>query len=104
MIYIHSVFLWLHAYICVQVKILSESYLQEAEWCHNKCKPTFEEQVKVSTVSAGGQISSVVLLLGMGDEATIEAFEWAMRSADAVLSFGQIARFMNDIASFNVYT
>ncbi|CAL4925999.1 unnamed protein product [Urochloa decumbens] len=83
------------------VKVLSESYLQEAKWFHHNCKPTFKEQVKVSTVSAGGQISAVALLLGMGEEATTEAFEWAMRGTDAVTSCGEIARFMNDIASFN---
>ncbi|CAL4942959.1 unnamed protein product [Urochloa decumbens] len=88
------------AYNIEAVKVLSESYLQEAKWFHHNYTPTFKEQAKVSTVSAGGQISAVALLLGMGEEATIEAFEWAMRGADAVASFGEIARFMNDIASF----
>lgn len=89
--------------MCKQVQILSESYLQEAEWFHHNYKPTFEQHVKVSAVSAGGQVSSVALLIGMGDQATMEAFEWAIEAAGAVMSLGRIARFMNDISSFNVY-
>lgn len=86
----------------MQVQILCENYLQEAEWFHHNCKPTFKDQVQVSAMSAGGQISAVALLLGMGDEATTDAFEWAMRCTSAVKAFGEIARFMNDIASFKV--
>ncbi|CAL5002251.1 unnamed protein product [Urochloa decumbens] len=89
------------AYIRKAVQILSENYLQEADWFHHNCKPTFREQVKVSTVSIGSQIGATAVMVGMGDEATIDAFEWALRGASAVMSFGQIARFMNDIASFN---
>ena len=80
----------------------SESYLQESEWFHYSCKPKFQEQVNVSTVSIGPQIAATAMLMGMGDEATRDAFEWALRGDTAVMSFGWIARFLNDIASFNV--
>ncbi|KAL6865278.1 hypothetical protein ACP4OV_016429 [Aristida adscensionis] len=89
------------AYNKKAVQILCESYLQEAEWFHHNFKPKFKEQVKVSAVSSGGHISALAVLIGMGDEATAEAFEWALGGTSAVMSFGEIARFMNDIASFN---
>lgn len=80
----------------------SESYLQESKWFHHNCKPTFKEQVKVSTLSIGPRITVTAMLMGMGDEATRDAFEWALRGDTAVMTFGRITRFLNDIASFNV--
>ncbi|OEL32149.1 hypothetical protein BAE44_0006834 [Dichanthelium oligosanthes] len=38
------------AYNSKAVKVLSESYLQEAKWSHDNCKPTFKQQAKVYTV------------------------------------------------------
>lgn len=86
----------------VQFQMTSESYLQESEWFHHNCKPSFKEHVKVSTVSVGPQTGATAMLMGMGDEATRDAFEWALRGDTAVMIFGRIARFLNDIASFNV--
>jgi hypothetical protein len=82
--------------------VSSESYLQESEWFHHNCKPAFKEHVKVSTLSVGPQITATGMLMGMGDEGTRDAFEWALRGDTAVMTFGRITRFLNDIASFNV--
>lgn len=46
---------------------------------------------------------SVALLVGMGDEATKEAFEWAIGCTDAVMAGSVVARFVNDMTSFKVY-
>ncbi|XP_066325789.1 tau-cadinol synthase-like [Miscanthus floridulus] len=89
------------AYTREAFQMSSESYLQESEWFHHNCKPSFKEHVKVSTVSVGPQLGATGMLMGMGDEATRDAFEWALRGDTAVMIFGRIARFLNDIASFN---
>ncbi|OQU82480.1 hypothetical protein SORBI_3006G247500 [Sorghum bicolor] len=82
-------------------QILSSNYLQEAEWFHGGYKPTFEDQVKISTVCSGAPFASVGLLVGMGDDvATEEALEWAISCTDAVKAFAEVTRFMNDLASF----
>jgi hypothetical protein len=41
-------------------------------------------------------------LIGMGDEATKEALEWAMGCTDAVWACGEVSRFIDDVAGFEV--
>ncbi|TVU47046.1 hypothetical protein EJB05_06624, partial [Eragrostis curvula] len=72
----------------------------EAEWFHNNYIPNFKEQVNVSTITAGGQVLSVGLLVGMGDVATKEAFEWAIGNSDAIRACGEVSRFMDDMSAF----
>ncbi|CAL4931034.1 unnamed protein product [Urochloa decumbens] len=80
--------------------LISKSYLQEAEWSHDNYVPSFNDHVNVSTISAGGQVMCVGLLVGMGDIATKEAFEWAFGSTDAIRACGEVTRFMDDMADF----
>ncbi|CAL5006104.1 unnamed protein product [Urochloa decumbens] len=79
---------------------LSKGYLQEAEWFHQGYTPSFKEQVNVSVITAGGQVLSIGLLVGMGDIATKEAFEWIIGNADAVWACGEVSRFMDDMSAF----
>ncbi|CAO2201563.1 unnamed protein product [Urochloa humidicola] len=79
---------------------LSKGYLQEAEWFHQGYTPSFKEQVNVSVITAGGQVLSIGLLVGMGDVATKEAFEWIIGNADAVWACGEVSRFMDDMSAF----
>uniref|UniRef100_A0ACD5Z977 Uncharacterized protein n=1 Tax=Avena sativa TaxID=4498 RepID=A0ACD5Z977_AVESA len=81
-------------------QILSSNYLQEAEWFHQNDKPKFKDQVKVSTICSGAPWACVGLLVGMGDTATKEAFEWALGCTDAIKACAVVTRFMNDLASF----
>ncbi|OEL13007.1 Alpha-humulene synthase, partial [Dichanthelium oligosanthes] len=79
---------------------LSKYYLQEAEWFHQGYTPSFKEQVNVSVITAGGQLLSIGLLVGMGDVATKEAFEWAIGNTDAIWACGEVSRFMDDMSAF----
>ncbi|TVU46963.1 hypothetical protein EJB05_06537, partial [Eragrostis curvula] len=63
----------------------SKYYLDEAKWCSEKYAPSF---------------GHVVLLMGAGDLATKEVFEWASTVPDVVIASGEVARFLNDIASY----
>jgi len=59
--------------------------------------------VNVSAISAGGQVMCVGSLVGMGDVATKEAFEWAIGHTDAIRASGEVSRFMDDMADFKVF-
>ncbi|KAF8701686.1 hypothetical protein HU200_033452 [Digitaria exilis] len=79
---------------------LSKCYLQEAEWFHQGYTPSFKEQMNVSVITAGGQVLSIGLLVGMGGVATKEAFEWAMGNTDIIRACGEVSRFMDDMSAF----
>ncbi|EMS61460.1 (+)-delta-cadinene synthase isozyme XC14 [Triticum urartu] len=79
---------------------LSSYYLQEAEWFHRNYMPRFQEQVNVSVITSGSTTLSVGLLVGMGDEANNEAFEWAIGCTDVVMACSKVTRFMDDLAAF----
>ncbi|RLN42001.1 hypothetical protein C2845_PM01G14960 [Panicum miliaceum] len=81
-------------------QLISKSYLQEAEWSHHEYIPSFNDHVNVSTISAGAQVMCVGSLVGMGDVATKEAFEWAIGNTDAIRASGEVSRFMDDMADF----
>nr|USM07607.1 beta-selinene synthase [Cymbopogon martinii] len=83
-----------------QFKLLSKSYLDEAKWCSEKYAPSFKEHMEVSVMSSAFPTLAVVLLVGAGDMATREVFEWAIGVPDVVRASGEAARFLNDIASY----
>ena len=87
---------------CMQFQNLCKHYQQESEWFHSSHIPSFEDHVKCSIISAGTPTLFVGSLVGMGDEASKEAFEWAIGCTDAVRACGEVARFMDDLASFKV--
>jgi len=86
----------------IQFQTLSKYYLQEAEWFHQGFTPSFKEQVSVSVITAGAQMLSIGLLVGMGDVATKEAFEWVIGNSDAIWACGEVSRFMDDMSAFKV--
>ncbi|KAG2551935.1 tau-cadinol synthase-like isoform X1 [Panicum virgatum] len=88
------------AYVRKAFQLISKSYLQEAEWSHHEYIPSFKDHVNVSAISAGGQVMCVGSLVGMGDVATKEAFEWAIGHTDAIRASGEVSRFMDDMADF----
>jgi hypothetical protein len=58
----------------------------------------------VSVITAGAQVLSIGLLVGMGDAATKEAFEWVIGNTDAIWACGEVSRFMDDMSAFKVFT
>lgn len=58
--------------------------------------------MNVSVITAGGQVLSIGLLVGMGHEATKEAFEWAIGNTDTIWACGEVSRFMDDMSAFKV--
>ncbi|VAH39706.1 unnamed protein product [Triticum turgidum subsp. durum] len=88
------------AYCRKAIQTLCRSYQQESEWFHNSYIPSFEDHLKCSLISSAIAMLSVILLVGMGDEATKEAFEWAIGCTDAVMAGSVVARLVNDMTSF----
>ncbi|KAF8700146.1 hypothetical protein HU200_034515 [Digitaria exilis] len=88
------------AYIRSVYKNICKSYLQEAEWSHSGYIPSFHDQVNVSVMSAGGQLVAIGILFGLGDIATNEVFEWAIKKSCTVTACGEVSRFMDDLADF----
>jgi hypothetical protein len=73
------------------------------EWCHQGYTPSFDDHVSVSTASAGIQVLCVGMLVGMGDAATKEVFEWMIGSNNRVVrACAEVTRFMDDMADFKV--
>nr|CAH68037.1 OSIGBa0139N19-OSIGBa0137L10.6 [Oryza sativa] len=87
------------AYAKKEFQKLSHYYLQEVEWLHQNHKPSFQEQVDLSTKTSTAHLMFVSTTVGLGDAVTKEALEWA-ESSTAIVAVGKIMRFMNDIAAF----
>uniref|UniRef100_R7WFZ2 (+)-delta-cadinene synthase isozyme C2 n=1 Tax=Aegilops tauschii TaxID=37682 RepID=R7WFZ2_AEGTA len=66
----------------------------------HKYRVAYSRKAITSVISAGTPTLFVGSLMGMGDEASKEAFEWAIGCTDAVRACGEVARFMDDLASF----
>lgn len=86
----------------MQFQILSSNFLQEAEWFHQNYIPSFTDHVNVSLQTGGAIELPVSLIVGMGDTATKEVFDWALASPDAGRAFAEVARFMDDLAASHV--
>ncbi|XP_044386136.1 eudesmanediol synthase [Triticum aestivum] len=80
----------------------SEYYLCEAKWSNEKYAPSFKEHLEVSRMSSGFPTLALVLLMGVDNTATNEAFDWAADVPDIVCASGVIAHFLNDIASYKL--
>jgi (-)-germacrene D synthase len=88
----------------MQFQDMSVYYLQEAEWLHQNHKPSFKDHLSLSAMSIGSPALCVGLMVGMGDPVTREAFEWAAGYPKVAIACGKIARLMDDIAAFKVYS
>ncbi|XBI97412.1 hypothetical protein VPH35_017786 [Triticum aestivum] len=75
-------------------------YLEEAKWSHRNHKPSFVDQVKLTSLNIGVPTICVSMMAGMSDAMMKPALKWAASVPDVVISVGKISRFMNDIGAF----
>ena len=87
-----------------QMKNQARAYFTEAKWLDEERIPTTEEYMDVALVSAGYIALATTSLVGMGDIATIEAFDWLSKGPKIMSSSNFIARVMDDIKSHKVCT
>ncbi|KAJ0096526.1 hypothetical protein Patl1_27260 [Pistacia atlantica] len=71
--------------ICM--KTLVRNYFIEAKWCHENYVPTMDEYMSVALVTSAYQMLATTSFVGMGDVATIEAFE-CLNKREAMLPSG----------------
>ncbi|TVU07073.1 hypothetical protein EJB05_47113, partial [Eragrostis curvula] len=88
--------------IIVQYMLSSQNYLQEQIWISQKYQPSFKEHEEVSIMSSGLPMLTVVTLMGHGDVATQEVFEWVSSVPEMVRAGSQVTRFLNDLSSFKL--
>ena len=87
----------------MQYQRQSEYYLQEAQWCHDKYQPTFEEHEDLSSSSTTLPMLILAGLMGYDGAVTSkELFEWTSTISDEVRAACKIGRFLNDVSSYKV--
>ena len=86
------------------MKNQARAYFAEAKWLDEERIPTTEEYMDVALVSAGYIALATTSLVGMGDIATTEAFDWLSKGPKIMSSSNLIARVMDDIRSHKVCT
>ncbi|RVW82864.1 Valencene synthase [Vitis vinifera] len=88
---------WVH--YAKEMKNQVRAYFAEAKWLHEEHVPTFEEYMRVALVSSGYCMLATTSLVGMGEIATKEAFDWMTSDPKIMSSSNFIARLMDDIKS-----
>ncbi|KAG5523020.1 hypothetical protein RHGRI_034987 [Rhododendron griersonianum] len=81
------------------LKDMVRVYLIEAKWYHDGYVPTMEEYMPVGKLSAGLRSLATASLVGMGEVATKEAFDWVISDPLIVEASGVIGRLMDDVVS-----
>ncbi|URE22748.1 hypothetical protein MUK42_16005 [Musa troglodytarum] len=87
-------------YLKEALKSQAGAYFEESRWRDEKYVPTLEEHLGVSTMSSAYPLLASAILVGMGEVATKEAFEWAASFPKIVEASALICRIMNDITSY----
>ncbi|KAK8448374.1 hypothetical protein SEVIR_7G042600v4 [Setaria viridis] len=90
------------SYAKKEYKLSSQNYLQEQIWTSQKYQPSFKEHEEVSIISSGLPMLTIVTLMGYGDVATQEVFEWVSSVPEMVRAGSQVTRFLNDLSSFKL--
>ncbi|KGN55876.1 (-)-germacrene D synthase [Cucumis sativus] len=81
------------------MKRQARNYFFEAKWYKEEYTPTIEEYLRVGRITACYSLFSPISFLGMGNVASIEAFEWIESDPKSLIGAGVIGRIMNDIVS-----
>ncbi|XP_074561961.1 alpha-humulene synthase-like [Curcuma longa] len=87
------------SYLQEEIKVLSRSYFQEAKWGAEGYVPSLEEHLCVSLKSTGYPVVTCASYVGLGEDATKEAFEWVASFPKILKSCTIISRLMDDVTS-----
>ncbi|XP_077252950.1 putative terpene synthase 2 [Tasmannia lanceolata] len=79
------------------IKGLISAYFTEAEWYNKGYIPLLNEHLSLSLVSSGYPMITILRFVGMGDIATMEAFDWASRGPKVIMDASLVCRLRNDI-------
>nr|XP_029118060.1 alpha-humulene synthase isoform X2 [Elaeis guineensis] len=82
-----------------EVKEVSRACLEEAKWRDEDYVPSLKEHLTVSLISCCYAALSCASFVGMGEEATKEAFDWVTSFPRIIKSICSICRFLDDVVS-----
>ncbi|PNT60574.1 hypothetical protein BRADI_5g01766v3 [Brachypodium distachyon] len=92
------------AYLKKAIQNNVTGYLQEAEWSHENHKPSFKEQINLTSVTIGTPTLCVCMAAGMDNMTMRQTLEWTSGVPGPVVAAAKIVRFMNDIAGTYIYS
>ncbi|KAG1363419.1 alpha-humulene synthase [Cocos nucifera] len=86
-------------YLKESLKEASRACMEEARWRDEGYVPSLKEYLHVSMISVGIAVLSCASFVGMGEEATKEAFDWVTSHPRIIKVTSSIFRLLNDVAS-----
>ncbi|KAL2327941.1 hypothetical protein Fmac_021368 [Flemingia macrophylla] len=86
-------------YFKEEYKKFVRAFMIEARWLSKNYKPTIEEYLHSSTISAGYSLLAITSYIGIGDIATENIFKWATNEPKILKAATTICRLMDDIVS-----
>ncbi|CAH8390028.1 unnamed protein product [Eruca vesicaria subsp. sativa] len=82
------------------LKATANGYMQEAKWLKKDYTAKFDEYKENAIVSSGYYAMMTVTFAGMGDVAKLDAFEWLSSHPKIRVASEVLARFTDDITSY----
>lgn len=76
--------------------------MEEAKWFHENYIPTIEEYMPLQLETTGYGLLSVASFMGMGDDASEDAFEWLLGGPKIIRGSKYVCRLVDDIVSHEV--
>ncbi|KAM3320959.1 hypothetical protein P3S67_008161 [Capsicum chacoense] len=86
-------------YSIIEIKKVVRAYFEEAKWYHEKKVPTMEQYMKNGIASSGYLLLATISWLGMGKQATKDAFDWIATEPPILVASCMIGRLTNDLLS-----
>ncbi|XLU62421.1 hypothetical protein S245_021630, partial [Arachis hypogaea] len=78
-----------------------QGYLVEAKWCDEKYVPTYEEY-KINGIATSTCPLQMTILIGLGEFATKDMFDWILNNPKVMKAVSLIARLMDDLGTHKV--
>ncbi|KAH0868911.1 LOW QUALITY PROTEIN: hypothetical protein HID58_075933, partial [Brassica napus] len=82
------------------LKTTANGYMREAKWLKEDYTATFDEYKENAILSSGYYPLIAMTFAGMGDVATVDAFEWLSSNPKIRVASEIISRFTDDISSY----
>ncbi|WZZ72915.1 hypothetical protein YC2023_084285 [Brassica napus] len=84
----------------IMLKTTANGYMREAKWLKEDYTATFDEYKENAILSSGYYPLIAMTFAGMGDVATVDAFEWLSSNPKIRVASEIISRFTDDISSY----
>ncbi|KAA8525634.1 hypothetical protein F0562_007484 [Nyssa sinensis] len=86
------------------MKELVRSYNTEAKWFIEGYIPPFDDYINIALKTSTYHILTISAFMGMGEDATNEAFNWLQNKPKIIVAIEKICRLIDDVATYEVET